>query len=136
MRTPGVPPPSVDRRRTTVLLECAPENSPMVMASILDRADFEVIVCEGPKAGERCPVAAGGTCSALAHADVVVNMLGTRTPEMAEILHAVVGTRVAPGSVVTMSHRLDRHVPGVLRLGPRARAVDLIGGVRSAAAAI
>ena len=133
MRTPGLPAQVATSARTSVLLECAPENSPMLVAAILDRADLDVIVCEGPKVAERCPVATGGGCAAVREADVVVNALGTRTPELAEVLPAVLHAGVDPSSVVVMGRRHDPAVAGVRQVGPHVRADELIDEVRAAA---
>ena len=133
MRTPEVPAGVEDHDRTTVLLECAPENSPMLVAAILDRAEVDVIVCEGPKGSARCPVATGGDCSALDSADVVVHALGTTTPELAEVLPALLDAGVAPSSVITMGRKAEAPVPGVRQLGPHVGANELIGEIRAAA---
>lgn len=133
MRTPTVPASPDATQRTCVLLECAPERSPMVVATILDRADLDVIVCEGPPGSARCPVAAGGTCSALDRADVVVNALGDATPERAEVLPATLAAGVEPASVIAMGRRDDPGAAsGIRRLGADADANALIAEIRAA----
>lgn len=133
MRTPGVPAGAAGAGRTTVLLECAPENSPMLVAAILDRADVDVIVCEGPRGAERCPVATGGDCSAVHEADVVVNALGTRTPELAEVLPAVLDAGVDPASVVVMGRSVEPPGAATRHVGSHALAGELLDEVRAAA---
>lgn len=84
--------------RPRVLLECAPEHSPGIVASVLERSGMDVVVCQGPVGHERCPLAAGDGCSAVGGVDVVVNMLGSSTPEQREVLPAVVRLDLRPWS--------------------------------------
>jgi hypothetical protein len=115
-----------------VLLECAPHNSPGIVSHVLQRAGFDVVVCEGPADRERCPVACGGDCRALGSVDVVVNMLGTTTPGCREVLGAVAARDDRP-PVVAMVDGGDAP-PGVRTFSRRATADQLARAVRAAIA--
>jgi hypothetical protein len=105
-----------------------------MIASILERADLDVVVCEGPRAHERCPLAMGGACPAARSAEVIVNMLRGSTPGRAEVLPAVLDSGVAPASVVVMvddpteapqGARPVRRVVGARRLVEEIRQASL-----------
>ncbi|MFN8018715.1 MAG: hypothetical protein U0P45_11390 [Acidimicrobiales bacterium] len=75
-----------DHGRVRVLVECPPQRSPSLVASLLEREGYEVRTCEGPTA-RRCDLLQHGSCTLVSGADVVVNMLGSQ-PEGREILEA------------------------------------------------
>lgn len=77
-----------------ILLECPPESSPSVIASVIERHGYAVRTCEGPSVAP-CALISQGACALVDGADVVVNMLGT-TPGEAPVLQAVAGLRRCP----------------------------------------
>lgn len=118
-----------------MLLECAPESSPAIVATILERAGFEVATCVGPAEHERCPVACDAHCSALHKVDVVVNMLGTKTPERREVLGAVASTGPRRPPIIAMVDDPDDAPVGVRTINLHASASELVQAVRDAAEA-
>jgi hypothetical protein len=95
--------------RPRVLLECPPEASPFVVADVLERAGFEVEVCEGPTDRAACPLTTGGSCPAVEGADVVVNLLGMGPEHGAEVLSGVRDTYPQVPVVVEVPAPLRAH---------------------------
>lgn len=118
--------------RPRVLLECPPEGSPWIVASVLEREGFEVAVCEGPTPRHRCPLAHDQSCPALDGADVVLSMLDRRRVESAEVLPAMMAC--APNCPPVVVHgRRDEFVPdGVATLGPRSSVASISTTLRRA----
>lgn len=130
-------PPSIPWRaersdRPRVLLECPAEESPGIVASVLERAGFDVVVCEGPVAGRRCPLAAGEGCATVHAVDVVVNMLGTSTPQQAEVLPALDHAGARPPAVVAMLEDPAGAGPHARTLGRRVSGDALVAAVTDA----
>jgi len=130
---PTIPWRAEHRSRPRVLLECPAEASPGIVASVLDRAGFDVVVCEGPVGTHRCPLAAGEGCPTVHAVDVVVNMLGSGSPEQAEVLPALGQAGARPPAVVAMIE--DPAVPwaGAHTVGRRVSGPDLVKAVGDAA---
>jgi len=140
IRTRRLVPPTVPWKpgrgtRPRVLLECPAEESPGIVASVLDRAGFDVVVCEGPVADRRCPLAAGEGCPTIHAVDVVVNMLGASTAEQAEVLPALAQAGPRPPAIVAMvddpsevgsdAHVLGRRVSGGAMVAAVTDALDV-----------
>lgn len=81
-----------------VLVECEPEGSPTIIASLLERHGFDVRTCEGP-GSHPCDLVEHGSCGLVDGADVVVNLLRDRTDGPA-IAQEVAGMRRPPALVV------------------------------------
>lgn len=64
-----------DGTKPRVLLECPPEASPSMIATVVERHGYAVRTCDGPAAGP-CDLEHDGACGLVDGADVVVNMLG------------------------------------------------------------
>lgn len=62
-----------------VLLECAPHDSPDIIAEVIRREGYEVAVCTGPDQSHPCDLLEHGSCALVGDADVVVNLLGSQT---------------------------------------------------------
>ncbi len=91
-----------EESRVRVLLECDPEFSPSIVASVIERGGFAVRTCEGPGDND-CDLLVNGACTLVEGADVVVNMLGTRSVGR-NILDEVAGLRRPPAVVAEMTH--------------------------------
>jgi len=87
--------------RARVLLECEPEHSPSIIASVIERYGYDVRTCEGPDAG-RCDLLANGSCGLVEGADVVVNMLHPRR-QGAELLARETALDESPAVVAEMT---------------------------------
>ena len=87
--------------RVRVLVECAPQRSPSIVASLLEREGFDVRTCEGP-AAHACDLLEHGSCSLVSGADVVVNMLGAE-PHGREVVEAVATVRRPPAVVAELT---------------------------------
>lgn len=91
-----------------VLLECEPESSPAIIASMIERHGYEVLTCEGPGAitcegpgATGCDLLEHGACALVDGADVVVNML--RSPAIGRrILDGVASMRRPPAIVAEL----------------------------------
>lgn len=84
-----------------VLLECAPEHSPDIIASLIERHGYDVRTCTGP--GDRtCNLLEHGACALVDGADVVVNMMGGA--DDGEVLAAVADVRRPPAIVAELAH--------------------------------
>ena len=94
--------PFEDDRRVRVLVECTPQRSPALVASLLEREGYEVRTCDGPTT-RRCDLLHHGSCSLVSGADVVVNMLGTQS-QGREVLEAVAGSRRPPALVAELTN--------------------------------
>lgn len=129
---PSIPWGAGHGRRARVLLECPAEESPGIVASVLDRAGFDVVVCEGPVGTRRCPLAAGEGCATVHAVDVVVNMLGTSTPEQAEVLPALDQAGRRPPPVVAMVDDPAGAGSGAHVLGRRVSGQALVAAVTDA----
>lgn len=121
-----------DHGPTRVLLECAPENSPSIVESVLERAGYDVSVCEGPGDHHRCPLTSGRACEAVRAADVVVNMLGDGTPDRREVLNAVLNSGPARPPVVALVNDRDEPAPGVHAIHRRVVADELVDAIDAA----
>jgi hypothetical protein len=93
--------------RVRVLLECPPEESPHLVASLIEREGFAVEVCEGPSAGA-CPLITSGACALVDRADVVVNLLEASDAGR-QVAPAIESMRRSPALVV------ERPRPGTAR---------------------
>jgi hypothetical protein len=88
--------------RVRVLLECEPESTPAIIASVIERHGYAVRSCEGPDA-HGCDLLVNGVCALVDGADVVVNML--RTPVVGRnILNGVAAVRRPPAVVAEVRH--------------------------------
>jgi hypothetical protein len=104
--------------KVRVLLECPPEESPHLIASLLGREGFAVEVCEGPSIGA-CPLITSGACALVDQADVVVNLLET-SDDGPRVAPAIESLRRSPALVV------ERPRPGTtsLLVGPATPAAS------------
>lgn len=91
-----------DGDRPRVLLECPPEESPAIVASLLERHGYEVRTCDGPRA-TTCELLDHGVCPLVDGADAVVNLLGSE-PDDRTVLDAVARIR-RPPAVVAQARR-------------------------------
>jgi hypothetical protein len=90
-------------RSVRVLLECGPEETPSIMADILRKEGYEVVVCTGPDLKHSCAQLGSGTCGAVSETDVVVNLLGFRDDEASSVLTAISDQRRPPAIVTAMT---------------------------------
>jgi hypothetical protein len=88
--------------RVRVLLECPPESSPAIIASVIERHGYDVRSCEGPDQ-HRCDLHENGVCALVDGADVVVNLLRTRSTGPS-VLDEVVAIRRPPAVVAERTH--------------------------------
>jgi hypothetical protein len=63
-----------DDDRVRVLLECAPDDSPSIIATTIEREGYAVRTCNGP-GDVVCDLDRHGACDLVEGADVVVNLL-------------------------------------------------------------
>lgn len=133
LHPPSVPWAPTEESPPRVLLECPPESSPAVVSGLLDRAGFDVIVCEGPTSHERCPMATGSPCAAVGAVDVVVNFLGRGNEARAEVLPALVASGPRRPAVVAMVGSDDTDVPeGAVTVDRRVGGTELVEAVHRA----
>ncbi len=131
MPSPKLPWAPSSGGRTRVLLECPPEQSPSVVSSVLERAGMDVVVCVGPLDHDHCPLAVGEYCSTVQGVDVVVNMLGTNTPERRAVLPAMLDSSPRRPPIVAVLPDSDP-VPGVQPIGHRVSGTELVDAVHEA----
>ena len=131
---PQIPWSSTELGNIRVLLECPPEQSPDIVASVLERSGFDVVVCEGPAAHERCPLALGQYCTTVQGVDVVLNMLGTHSPERTEVLPAMIRSGPCAPAIVAMVDELDSDTPSVDTVSRRVRGPELAAALHVALA--
>ena len=131
---PAIPWSSSAGGRVRVLLECPPEKSPAIVANVLERDGFDVVVCEGPARDERCPLAMGEQCATVHSVDVVLNMLNPRRPEQAEVLPAIATSGPRPPALVAVSVAggADPGLPGVVTVGHRSSSGEIVTAIRRA----
>lgn len=115
-----------------VLLECPPEESPDIVASVLEQEGFDVVVCHGPADHERCPMAVGEYCGALQGADVVLNMLGSGSAQRAEVLAAVARGGPRPPAIVAMTDGPELELAGVETVSRNAPGAEIVEALRQA----
>lgn len=78
-----------DGDRPRVLLACALDATPSIIADMLRAAGFAVAVCNGPTAKQRCSLVERGGCTLVDGADVVVDFLGVGEPEHRDLVEAL-----------------------------------------------
>lgn len=93
---------SDDGDRVRVLLECSPDASPSLIASLIEREGYAVRTCEGPT-DDACDLLDRGACSLIDGADVVVNLLDG-TPSERAVLGATERLRRPPAIVAQMGN--------------------------------
>ncbi|MFN8053530.1 MAG: hypothetical protein U0Q22_18980 [Acidimicrobiales bacterium] len=118
-----------------VLLECAAHDSPEIVADAIRREGYEVAVCTGPDPSHPCDLLHHGACELVDHADVVVNLLHSRTGDE-------VGTHVAsmrrPPAMVKQTAPASSSRPGtvpdsrVVTVDPRVSRTRLVAAIREA----
>lgn len=79
----------------------------------LEEAGFDVVTCDGPiEQNGPCPLVAGRGCAALDGADVVINLLGLRSPAVQDIVRAIRAAAPSMGIVAQASpYELEQLAP-------------------------
>ena len=85
-----------------VLVECPPEQTPDVVAGILERHGYAVRTCEGPDKRHHCPLVTTGACNLVSGADVVINLFGASDQHASEVLGALTEERRPPAVITEM----------------------------------
>lgn len=121
--------------RVRILLECAPEDSPSIVAATIERAGYAVRVCTGP-GSVGCDLDDHGACDLVDGADVVVNLLDG--PSGHRLVQRVAGLR-RPPVVVTQVRSADASTStavetgeGVIALRAPATRRALLDAIESA----
>jgi hypothetical protein len=116
-----------DASRVRILLECPPESSPSVIASVIESHGYAVRTCGGPSVGP-CALISQGACALVDNADVVVNLLGA-TPSEQSVLPAVAGLRRCPA--ILAETRFQQLAPASRSgLDPAPESVDAVEVLR------
>lgn len=77
--------------RPRIVVENVGRAERFVEKSLLEEAGYDVVTCGGPRelTGERCPLPSGGSCPAVADADVLISSFRAQDPQGTEILGAI-----------------------------------------------
>lgn len=129
---PTIPWANSDHGKPRVLLECPPEKSPSIIAEILEREGFGVVVCEGPTENARCPLTEGGYCGTVQGVDVVVNLLGEHRAGQPDVLTALADSGPRPPIVVGELASGVEPRADIRWISPNVRRSELISVVRDA----
>ncbi|HKY14414.1 MAG TPA: hypothetical protein VJM33_05780 [Microthrixaceae bacterium] len=124
---------SSDRPR--VLIECTPEASPTIIASVVERHGLAVRTCVGG-AERRCDLLDHGNCALVSGADVVVNLLGQHHETGRCIAEAVLAERRPPALVIEVpaaeASQRDQGAGEPTLLARPLRTATLLGAIRGA----
>ncbi|HMS13679.1 MAG TPA: hypothetical protein PKD80_11295 [Microthrixaceae bacterium] len=118
-----------------VLLECAPHDSPDIIAEVIRREGYEVAVCTGPDQSHPCDLLEHGSCALVGDADVVVNLLGSQTGN--EIGRQVAAARRPPPLVLEVRPRYEAELDGMpdgrsVKITKRVSRSNLLASIREA----
>lgn len=118
-----------------VLLECAPHDSPDIIAEVIRREGYEVAVCTGPHQSHPCDLLEHGSCALVGDADVVVNLLGNEAGD--SIAAHVSSARRPPALVIETgptSAARPQGVPaqGSVTITKRVTRTQLLASIRGA----
>jgi len=124
-----------DSASPRVLLECAPQDSPAIIADSVRRAGYDVAVCTGPDDNHPCDLLADGACTLVDEADVVVNLLGNQDGD--RIGAHVSSARRPPALVIetgptSVTRPADVPAQGSVTITKRVTRTQLLASIRDA----